>query len=60
MTIAPPVKLTNDAGLWKPAIDEIKIDDGRLRSVWGDRLWRIHLVAQAPPVRGQSRLGLEM
>ncbi len=32
-----------------PTVEEIRLDDARLRQSWGDRLFRILLRAEAPP-----------
>jgi hypothetical protein len=39
-----------DAKVFTPKVEEIKLDEGRLRSVWGPRLWRTLLVAARPPL----------
>jgi hypothetical protein len=43
---------------FKPLVDEIEVTDARLRPVWGDKLYRIRLVAERPPLTGQWRLEL--
>jgi hypothetical protein len=40
-----------DGAALKPAVEEIRIEDSRLRGTWGDRLYRILLRADRPPVR---------
>lgn len=36
-----------------PSVEEIKLEDAHLRSVWGERLYRILLRASNPPQRGK-------
>lgn len=43
------VKVAYDAKVFKTVIEEIKIDDARLRSSWGERLFRVILRAENPP-----------
>ena len=38
-----------DPQVFRPKIEQIALKDGRLRSAWGDTLWRILLVAGKPP-----------
>jgi hypothetical protein len=49
---ANAVKIAFDAAVFKHAVEEIRIEDGRLRSAWGERLYRILLTAQNPGARG--------
>jgi hypothetical protein len=35
-----------------PAIEEIRLEDANLRSVWGERIYRVLLRAETPPQRG--------
>jgi hypothetical protein len=42
-----------DAGSLKSTIEEIPIKDRRLLGTWGERIWRILLVAERPPQKGQ-------
>ena len=46
------VKVAIPEGL-KPTVEEINVEDGRLRSSWGERLYRILLVADHPPATGE-------
>jgi hypothetical protein len=41
-----------DAGL-TAAVEELKLEDPRLRTVWGDRIYRILLYAKDPPRQGK-------
>ena len=52
-----PTVLKFDSAL-KPLVDEIEVTDARLKPVWGDKLYRIRLVAQRPPLTAQWRLEL--
>ncbi len=44
------VKLLYDGGMLVPQIEEIQLKDARLRSAWGERLFRILLRVQEPAV----------
>jgi hypothetical protein len=46
--LANTVKVFYDPRTFTPVIEEIKLDDSRLRSTWGDRLFRILLRAENP------------
>jgi hypothetical protein len=46
------VKVLYDAKTFTPAIEEIRVEDARLRGTWGERLFRILLRAGNPPQRG--------
>jgi hypothetical protein len=52
------VKIAYDPAVFTPEVEEIRIEDGRLRSSWGDRLYRILLVALKPPVQAEWQLGI--
>jgi hypothetical protein len=43
-------------GALKPSVEEIQIEDGRLRGTWGDRLYRVLLRADRPPARAKWTL----
>lgn len=43
-------RITYDPSL-SPTVEEVKLDDERLRSVWGDHVYRIRLRAQNPKTR---------
>ena len=49
---SPPVQVSFDAGL-TPLVEEIAIEDARLASVWGPRLYRIQLHAGNVPESGR-------
>jgi hypothetical protein len=40
------------------AVDPIDIDDDRLRAAWGDRLYRVRLIARRPPQAGRIQISL--
>jgi len=44
-------RVSFDAKVFTPKVEEIKLEEGRLRSVWGPRLWRTLLVASPPPLQ---------
>jgi hypothetical protein len=46
-----PVRVHYDAQVFVPAIEEIRLEDARLRASWGDRLLRILLRADHPPAK---------
>ena len=47
------VKVVYDPKLLSPVVDEIKLEDARLQSTWGERMYRILLTAENPPDRGE-------
>ncbi|MGC2659576.1 MAG: heparinase II/III family protein [Bryobacteraceae bacterium] len=49
MPSGKPVRVSFDAHALVPKVEEIKLEDARLRQSWGDRLFRITLRAEAPP-----------
>jgi hypothetical protein len=46
------VRLLYDAKSFALRVEEIPLKDGRLRSSWGEKLYRILLRAQSPPTEG--------
>jgi hypothetical protein len=46
-----PVTILYDARVFTPAVEEVKLEDERLKSSWGERLYRILLTAADPPQR---------
>jgi len=48
-----------DAGRLQPKIEEIPVHDAALRASWGDRIHRVQLVADRPPVEGALRISIE-
>ena len=51
MQSGKPVRVYYDSGALVPAVEEIRLEDARLRASWGDRLFRILLRADHPPLR---------
>lgn len=51
-----PVRIRYDAGSLKPAVEEIRLEDARLRASWGDRLFRILLRAEGPALKASWTL----
>jgi hypothetical protein len=49
MPSGKPVRIHYDGRALTPTVEEIRLDDARLRQSWGDRLFRILLRAEAPP-----------
>jgi len=58
LTVAPgsSMRVLYDSAVFKPAVEEVRIDDARLRSAWGDRVFRILLKAASPPTRARWTL----
>jgi hypothetical protein len=50
------VRVSFDASAFHSAVEEVRIDDARLRASWGTRLYRILLSADSPPVRASWTL----
>ena len=50
--------LTYDAGKVNAAVEEIRVSDERLRSVWGDGLERLVLTPRGTALRGAYRVTL--
>jgi len=50
--------LTYDAGKVNAAVEEIRVSDERLRSIWGDGLERIVLTTRGSTLRGDYRVTL--
>ena len=51
-----PVTIQYDASILTPKTEEIAIEDSRLRSAWGERLFRVLLVSSKPPRKAEWRL----
>jgi hypothetical protein len=49
------VRIQYDAHALAPGVEEIRLDDAHLRQSWGERLFRILLRAQEPPLRASWR-----
>lgn len=50
------VQINYDAHALTPAVEEIRLEDARLRQSWGERLFRILLQAKAPPQEASWRV----
>jgi hypothetical protein len=55
---APPARVSFDARL-TPRVEEIAIEDPRLASVWGNRIYRIQLQAENVPESGRFAVSLQ-
>jgi hypothetical protein len=47
------VRARYDGAVLKASVEEIPIEDARLRGSWGDRLYRVLLKAERPPMRAK-------
>ena len=52
LSLEGTVQVSYDPAL-HPSVEEIKLEDGQLRNVWGEKLYRILLQADVPPLRGR-------
>jgi len=43
------VRVAFDPKVFTARPEEVRLEDARLRSTWGERLWRVLLVAENPP-----------
>jgi hypothetical protein len=50
------VSLAYDASLLEAVVEEKEIEDGRLKSVWGGKLWRVRLTCARAPKQGRFAL----
>ncbi len=50
------VRVRYDAAALKASIEEIPLQDGRLRATWGERLWRVLLTAERPAQKGEFKV----
>jgi hypothetical protein len=48
-----------DGSALQPTVEEIPLTDSRLRGTWGERVWRILLVAERPPRQGEFTLRVD-
>lgn len=55
MPSGKPVRIHYDRSL-TPSVEEIRLEDGRLRGAWGDRIFRILFRADSPPQKGSWNL----
>jgi hypothetical protein len=56
MPSGAPVHVAFDGRVFQAGVEEIKIEDDLLRRSWGDRLFRILLRADAPPLQAKWAL----
>jgi hypothetical protein len=45
-----------DARIFAPKVEEIRIEDAKLRSGWGEKIWRVLLVCTNPQSQGRWQL----
>jgi hypothetical protein len=55
VTLDDKVRIAHDPVL-SASVEEIKLDDDRLRSVWGDRIYRVLFRATNPPASAEWRM----
>lgn len=48
-----PVAIQYDSAIFRPSVEEVRIEDPRLHSTWGDLVYRILLHAASPPARAK-------
>jgi hypothetical protein len=53
-----PLAIVYDTAAFTPEVEEIKLEDSRLKASWGDRIYRILLVATKPPLHATWTLGV--
>jgi len=56
MPSGSPLRVAYDGGALRAGVEEIPIEDSRLRQSWGERLYRIQLRADAPPLQSKWTL----
>jgi hypothetical protein len=56
MPSGPPVRVGFDGHVFHASVEEIKIEDEKLRGSWGERLFRILLRADRPPLQAKWAL----
>jgi hypothetical protein len=54
----PGLTITFDPAVLRANVETIQVDDGRIKSVWGDHVKRIQLVMEKPPLAGSLVLHL--
>jgi hypothetical protein len=57
--LRPAVRVVYDGGKLRPRVETIEVEDGRLRRVWPERIRRIVLTAETPPLRDVWALRFE-
>lgn len=53
------VRVSFDPQVFQVSSEEVRLEDGRLRSAWGERLWRVLLTAAGPPLRADWVVRME-
>jgi len=57
LTLQPAaVKVSFDASSFRAITEEVPITDAHLRSAWGDRLYRVLLKCEKPPLQADWRM----
>ncbi len=56
MPSGEPVRIAYDGRAFHAAVEEIPIDNAELRQSWGERLYRILLRADTPPLQSKWTL----
>jgi hypothetical protein len=54
-----PVVILYDKSRWSANLETIPVEDGQLRSSWGERVYRILLTAKQTPLRGESSISIK-
>ncbi len=57
---ASSLSIRYDKGFFRANIETIPIDDDRLRSSWGDKIYRILLTAEKMPIKGEYTVRISM
>ena len=47
-----PLAIGWPTGVFEAAIEQVEVTDGRLRPVWGDRVWRLRLTTTSAVAEG--------
>jgi hypothetical protein len=53
LALEKTVKVLYDAAVFTPSVEEIPLEDHKLRGSWGERIYRILLKAENPAARGK-------
>jgi hypothetical protein len=56
---ARPLRVRFDQSVMAPEVEEIAVEDARLRPVWGDRVYRVILTARHPAPTGSWSLTID-
>jgi hypothetical protein len=54
-----PVFILYEKLQWSANLETLPIEDGQLRSSWGERVYRILLTAKQTPLRGESSISIK-